>query len=172
MSENKTNDLVSEDNLEAGAMPKAQRLTNLPVIIVIGIFLLVVIFIVIGLSSASDNQQQNDDSIPQESNVDLDIDDSSKITKRDGYLEYGTIPNNISEKAVIPASNEKNAPNNNEYEKRFTELEAKYNQLLLEKSQNVISNQNTDSTSVEMQRAIMELKREIAGRKKQAFSNH
>lgn len=169
MSENKTNDLVSEDNLESGAMPKAQRLTNLPVIIVIGIFLLVVIFIVIGLSSASDNQQQNDDSIPQESNVDLDIDDSSKITKRDGYLEYGTIPNNISEKAVIPASNEKNAPNNNEYEKRFTELEAKYNQLLLEKSQNVISNQNTDSSSVEMQRAIMELKREIAGRKKQAF---
>lgn len=182
---NKVDELTSEANLEAGAMDKkAQRVNNLPLIILLGGGLIFVIIMFWGVVTSGDSEPKRDSALEinaEESAKDLEFEKTQVFSKlKDGGNLEGHAPTTEVLKdnsgGVIGSKTEKEKKaESNEIDKKFAELEAKYNRLLVEKQTNMGggsgNGKTTDTLQAEQQRALMEMRREIAQKKKQAFMN-
>ena len=87
--DNVDKDLVSEDNLEAGAQPKkAQRLTKLPVILFTGIATVVLLIMFYGVSSSSENTKAAADAKAKEIALNHANVSQNQVSYINAHLDY------------------------------------------------------------------------------------
>ncbi|MDY6420929.1 MAG: TrbI/VirB10 family protein [Succinivibrio dextrinosolvens] len=171
--------LSSDDNLDEDAMPKAQRLSKLPSLLIFGTLISVAFFVFYGLSTMEDSSEQKKVD-PFADNQQLTEDTRQKSDmdflngQKTGNLKFETLnkkdPNDKDSTQLVegPVIHGKGSNDARlaDMEKKYQELEMKYNQMLLNKG-----NQSAPQSKEEAEnaRTVLELKREIAGMKKKAF---
>lgn len=195
-----TDRLTSEADLEADSTPKSKRLSNLPIMIVVGTLLVVCLAVVYGLSTSgpSKKNKQEEVDLATESQKDYNTDkgkdavgalalDTEGIIERKTEAEDETPPSaeeafkSLQEKAVI---GEKTVSPTTVVQADTSALEQKIKELeekLAQQQFNAINQQRVNengnpmpagigsSKDIEEQKALLELKKEIAQIKKQAF---
>lgn len=192
-----TDRLTSEADLEADSTPKSKRLSNLPIMIVVGTLLVVCLAVVYGLSTSgpSKKNKQEEVDLATESQKDYNTNRGKDAVGALALNADGLIEKKIAEGELPPSSQEayKNLQNdgviggNNKptviqadtsaLEQKIKELEEK---LAQQQFNNIIQNKVDEngnplptgmgsSQDIEEQKAVMQLKKEIAQIKKQAF---
>ncbi len=192
-----TDRLTSEADLEADSTPKSKRLSNLPIMIVVGTLLVVCLAVVYGLSTSGPSKKNKQDEVDlaTESQKDYNTDRGKDAVGALALNVDGLIEKKIAEGELPPSSQEayKNLQNagviggNNNptviqadtsaLEQKIKELEEK---LAQQQFNNIIQNKVDEngnplptgmgsSQDIEEQKAVMQLKKEIAQIKKQAF---
>lgn len=192
-----TDRLTSEADLEADSTPKSKRLSNLPIMIVVGTLLVVCLAVVYGLSTSGPSKKNKQDEVDlaTESQKDYNTDRGKDAVGALALNTDGLIEKKIAEGELPPSSQEayKNLQNagvigeNNKptviqadtsaLEQKIKELEEK---LAQQQFNNIIQNKVDEngnplptgmgsSQDIEEQKAVMQLKKEIAQIKKQAF---
>lgn len=191
-----TDRLTSEADLEADSTPKSKRLSNLPIMIVVGTLLVVCLAVVYGLSTSgpSKKNKQEEVDLATESQKDYNTNRGKDAVGALALNADGLIEKKIAEGELPPSSQEayKNLQNagviggNNPtviqadtsaLEQKIKELEEK---LAQQQFNNIIQNKVDEngnplptgmgsSQDIEEQKAVMQLKKEIAQIKKQAF---
>ena len=142
------NDLTSEDALEAGANPKkSQKLSKLPLMILVGFACLIIMIVIFGVSSnsADQNQKKSDEEFPNAQDIDYKNNskegaDAQKIFNKLGNNQ--TIEQKKEQKELqevlksdgVVASNGGVGESKAQIEtqKKLDDLTKKYNQLVLE----------------------------------------
>lgn len=180
------NDLTSEDSLEAGANPKkSQKLSKLPLMILVGFACLIIMIVIFGVSSnsADQNQSKSDNEFPNAQDIDYknnsnDGADAQKIFNKLGNNQ--TIEGKKEQKELQEVLKSDGVVGSNggvgeskaqlETQKKLDDLTKKYNQLVLEQQKKNIHEQKMGNQDLlEEQNAIKELKKEIASLRKNAF---
>ena len=185
--DNVDKDLVSEDNLEAGAQPKkAQRLTKLPIVIFTAIGTVVLLIMFYGINASSENTKATD-AKAKEAEVaeeELAVDGAERILKDNNLSSGGTINEKIEEKpdfnpndlgkqqGIVGEDHSQYSKVDPATQKKFDDLEKKYQELLLRQQGNSIKAQGVGNQAMmEEQQALVELKKELANLRKQQFLN-
>lgn len=189
MSENNNNDLVSEANLDAGANagPKAQHMSKLPIIIIVCILASILFICMYGIgNSAQDDTRKNQTETPKESEDDFksyvnqemfsDVNGSGtvqeKVTKDESSDRLKIDDQNYGIAGEQNGSSHTSGKTDPETQKRFDELEKKYNELLLKSQQQSLKQQGLgNQAALDEQRALGELKKELANQRKIRFLN-
>lgn len=187
--DNVDKDLVSEDNLEAGAQPKkAQRLTKLPIVIFTAIGAIILLIMFYGVNASSENTNATD-AKAKEAEVaeeELSVNAAERIL-RENNLSGGAINEEKKEGKVVNNPNSLSSVLNNQQgivggdhssgvdpatQKKFDDLEKKYQELLLRQQGNSLKAQGVGNQAMmEEQQALVELKKELANLRKQQFLN-
>lgn len=189
--EKEDKDLVSEDNLEAGAQPKkAQRLTKLPVLILSCIVGLIFVIMIYGVSSSSEKAKAAADAKAKETATaeeELSVNAAERLL-RENNLSGGAIneeknesktehdPNSFNDvllnKQQGIVGGEQSSGVDPATQKKFDDLEKKYQELLLKQQGNSLKAQGVGNQAMmEEQQALIELKKELASLRKQQFIN-
>ena len=189
MSENNNNDLVSEANLDAGANAghKAQRLSKIPILIILSVVAIVLFICMYGISnSAQNNAKKVQAEAPKESDDDFksnvnqemfsDVNGSGtvqeKISKDESADKLKIDDQNYGIAGEHNGSSHTSGKNDPETQKRFDELEKKYNELLLKSQQQSLKQQGLgNQAALEEQKTLGELKKELANQRKIRFLN-
>lgn len=183
--EKEDKDLVSEDNLEAGAQPKkAQRLTKLPVIIILSIVSVFLLIVIYGINASSESTKAAADAKAKETEAaeeELSVNAGERLLKDNNLSSGGAIneekntefdPNSLSKQQGIVGGEHSQTSNDPETQKKFDDLEKKYQELLLKQQGNSLKAQGVGNQAVmEEQQALIELKKELATLRKQQFLN-
>ena len=174
MSKPDVNDLTSDANLEAGAMPTPKRLSNKPIIICVVLVVLFVIVIIYGVNASSKKkaEAESEANKPAVATEDMRrtekpnfLGDQNKVTIED---KESDVNQNFENRAEIQTEQEDHS------EEKLKELNEQLESLKLEiqayrQKDNVNANTNMSEAEAARQRAILDLKRELAERKKQAY---
>lgn len=181
-------DLVSEDNLEAGAQPKkAQRLTKLPIVIFTAIGTVVLLIMFYGVNASSENTKAAADAKAKETELaeeELAVNGAEKIFKDNNLFSGGTInekiekkadfnPNNLGkQQGIVGEDHSQYSKVDPATQKKFDDLEKKYQELLLKQQGNSLKVQGVGNQAMmEEQQALIALKKELANLRKQQFLN-
>lgn len=185
--DNVDKDLVSEDNLEAGAQPKkAQRLTKLPIVIFTAIGTVILLIMFYGVNASSENAKATDAKVKEAevAEEELAVDGAERILKDNNLSSGGTINEKIEEKpdfnpndlgkqqGIVGEDHSQYSKVDPATQKKFDDLEKKYQELLLRQQGNSLKAQGVGNQAMmEEQQALVELKKELANLRKQQFLN-